>query len=183
MFISRRTRQQGWTLVEMMVSVAVFSVVALALAMLFLFSIRSFAAMYNYALLDQENRQTMDKLTKEIREANEVTSYTSNSLTILNGSGNTVTYTWSPPPTGTLSRNDGLTTQILLTNCALLNFYLYQKNPSNANWGVFPAATNSFTNTVKVVELTWSTKRAINPTVQVNSENVQTARIVLRNQH
>src|SRR5947209_4410455 len=96
---SRATR--AFTLVETMVAVAVFSVAAAALATIFLFSIRSYAAMANYAVLDQKNRQAMDQLTFEIRQAKKIVNYitnaTSSSLIITNGSGDQVTYTFSRP--------------------------------------------------------------------------------------
>src|SRR6516225_5185200 len=88
---------RAYTIVEIMVAVAIFSISALALATIFLFSIRSYAAMANYAVLDQKNRQAMDQLTYEIRQAQKVVDYTTNgsasSLIITNGSGVQVTYT------------------------------------------------------------------------------------------
>src|SRR6478736_1076754 len=92
-------RFAAWTLVELMVGVAVFSIAGLALSTIFVFSIRSFAALTNYAMLDKENRLAMDKLTREIREAKAVVNYTTNgasSLSILNGDNQTVTYTFDP---------------------------------------------------------------------------------------
>ena len=61
MFIKPVARgARGYTLVEMTVAMAVFSISGLALASVFLFSIKSFAAMGNYAVLDQANREAMD---------------------------------------------------------------------------------------------------------------------------
>src|SRR6516225_9493611 len=87
--------QAAWTMAEMMVATGVFSISGLALATIFLFCVRSFAAMTNYAVLDKANRHAMDILTQEIRQAQKVLSYSSNStstsLGILNGSGVNVT--------------------------------------------------------------------------------------------
>jgi prepilin-type N-terminal cleavage/methylation domain-containing protein len=44
---------RGWTLVELMMGVTVFSICSVAFASIFLFSIRSYAAMANYSVLDQ----------------------------------------------------------------------------------------------------------------------------------
>src|SRR3954468_1813797 len=99
MFIKRRAKaSRGWTLVEMMVAIAVFSVAGLALSTIFIFSIRSFAALTNYAMLDWENRYAMDIITRELRQAQKVLNYTTNgssSITILNGENKTVTYTFN----------------------------------------------------------------------------------------
>jgi len=169
---------------EMAVAVGVFSIAGLALSSLFMFSIRSFAAMANYAILDKANRQAMDTMSAEVRQAQYVTSYTTNppTLTILNGDGLTVSYSFSPSTHQMVrSASDG-TRQVLLTNCSLLDFSLFQRNPSNANYGIFPAAVGQWQTSVKAVELTWKTAMTISPTANVNSENVQTARIVIRKQ-
>src|SRR4051812_1467359 len=99
MFIKTPSKStRAWTLVEMMVAVTIFAISGLALSTIFMFSIKSYAAMANYAVLDQKNRQAMDTLTYELRQAIKVVDYSSNatssSLTITNGSGVQVTYTF-----------------------------------------------------------------------------------------
>ncbi len=93
---SHRRARQAWTLVEMMVAVGVFSLCGIGLMGIYLFSVKSMASMYNYCLLDQYNRQAMDQLTREIRQATKVLNYTTNSITILaasdDGSTSIVTY-------------------------------------------------------------------------------------------
>jgi prepilin-type N-terminal cleavage/methylation domain-containing protein len=176
-------RNKGWTLVEMMVAVGVFSIAGLALSTVFTFSIRSFAALTNYAMLDRENRTAMDKLTSEIRQAKQVTNYTTNgnsSLTIVNGDGVTVTYSFSPT-TQQMLRDDGTTTQVLLTNCNLLNFSLYSRSPITNSFDSYPVATNNWQQMVKVVQFTWKTSSSL-PSAAIESENVQTARVVIRKQ-
>ncbi len=74
------SRVRGHTLVELIVAMGVFSISGLALASVYLFAIKSFAAMGNYAALDQSNRQAMDLLTREIRQAKQVTAYSTNSI-------------------------------------------------------------------------------------------------------
>jgi type II secretory pathway component PulJ len=177
--------RSAWTLVEVMVSVGVFSVAGLALATIFLFCVRSFAAMTNYAVLDQYNRQAMDTLTREIRQAEKVVNYSSNatsrSLTILNGDGANVTYTFDSNKQQ-LTRNDGVN-KVLLTNCNLLNFQLYMRPPASNSFDNYPVQMGSnWQQTVKVVQLTWKTSMNICPTAQINSEDVQTAKIIIRKQ-
>ena len=76
--------------------------------------------------------------------------------------------------------SDG-TSRLLLNNCSLLQFDLFTRCPSNGMFGVFPVAMNNWSNTVKVLQLTWKTSIS-QPSGIANSENVQTARIVIRKQ-
>lgn len=198
----------GWTLVEAMVGVAVFSIASAAFATIFLFCSRSFTAMANYALLDQYNRQAMDKFTSELRQAQKLTDYTSNanscSITFLSGgtSGtldtNTHTYVdgTSPGPitytfdsaNHQVRRTDTSGTRIMLTNCSLLYFTLGMRPPpppTNTTFDFYPAAIGAGTNwqqNVKVVQLTWKTSMQIHPTPRITSEDVQTASVVIRKQ-
>jgi Tfp pilus assembly protein PilV len=181
--LAPKTRR-AWTLVEMMVAVGIFSLCGIGLMGLYLFSVKSMASMYNYCLLDQCNRQAMDQLTREIRQATKVLNYTTNSVTILaannDGSTSTVTYSFSPSTKKMLRTSDGAS-KALLNDCSLLSFQLFTRCPSNGVFGSFPVAVNNWSNTVKVLQLTWKTSMTL-PGGIVNSENVQTARIVIRKQ-
>jgi hypothetical protein len=170
----------------MMVSVAVFSLSGVALATIFLFCIRSFAAMTNYATLDKYNRQAMDRVTAELRQAQKVLNYSSNStsttLTILNGDGVNVTYGFDSTKQQ-FTRNDG-SSKVLLTNCNLVAFGLYVRPPATNSFDMYPLNIGSnWQSQVKTVQLTWKTSMNICPTAQINSEDVQTACIVIRKQH
>jgi hypothetical protein len=179
-----RTRQ-AWTLVEMMVAVGVFTLVGMALMGTYIFSVKTMASMYSYALLDQNNRQAMDQLTREIRQSIKVLSYSTNSITVLTAkddgpAGPAVPYAFSPSTKKMLRTSDGAS-KVLLNNCSLLKFELFTRCPSNAVFGSFPVAINNWSNTVKVLQLTWKTS-VVQPSGIANSENVQTARIVIRKQ-
>jgi len=180
---SARKAVRAWTLVEMMVALGIFSIVGAAMVSLFAFGTQSFASLYNYATLDALNRHAMDTMTREIRQALAITSYNTNpaTLTLINGDTNTVVYTFNPN-TSQLERSiqGDPNTEVLLTNCTLLQFELYKRNPSNASYDLFPVATQNWSNEVKVIQLTWKTSMNVCPTTITNSENVQTARIVIR---
>ena len=175
----------GWTLVELMVATGIFSISGIALATIFLFCVRSFAAMTNYATLDKCNRHAMDIVTSEIRQAQRVLGFTSNatstSLTILNGDGVNVTYAFDST-TQQFTRNAGTPT-ILLTNCNLVAFGLFVRPPASNSFDMYPLSTGvNWQQQVKTIQLTWKTSMSICPTAQVNSEDVQTACIVIRKQ-
>jgi type II secretory pathway component PulJ len=178
-----RKTVRAWTLVEMLISLGIFSICGAAIASLFVYGTQTFAALYNYATLDALNRNAMDTMTREIRQALAITSYNTNpaTLTLVNGDGNTVVYTFNPN-TSQLERSiqGDPNTHVLLTNCTLLQFELYKRNPSNATYNLFPVATQNWSNEVKVIQLTWKTSMNVCPTTITNSENVQTARIVIR---
>jgi Tfp pilus assembly protein PilW len=175
---------RAFTLVELVIAFAVFMVAGAAVMSFFMFGLRSFATLYNYAALDAQNRNAMDTMTREIRSAVGVLNYTTNpaSLMLRNSDNNTVIYTFYPPPARQLTRDVWETKEhrVLLENCDLLQFQLYKRNPLTNEFDAFPVSTSDWSNTVKLVELTWKTSVNICPTIVTNSEDVQTARIVIR---
>jgi hypothetical protein len=186
MCISLTPRAKGaWTLVELMVAVAIFSLTGMVLMGLYVFSIKNMASMYNYCVLDQYNRQAMDQLTREIRQATKVLTYTTNSVKVLaanpDGSTAEVTYSFNPSSKRMLRTTSDGSSHVLLNDCSLLSFQLFTRCPSNGVFGSFPVAVDNWSNTVKVLQLTWKTSKSL-PTGIVNSENIQTARIVIRKQ-
>jgi hypothetical protein len=129
----------------------------------------------------------MDKVTYELRQAQKVTGYQSNatfrSLSIVNGSGVNVNYVFDSTRQQVRREADDGTTKVLLTNCNLLNFGLYMRPPTNGTFDVYPIQMGTnWQTTVKVVQLSWKTSMMISPIAKVNSEDIQTARIVIRKQ-
>ncbi len=179
--------RQGWTLMEVMIAVGIFTLVGMALMGTYIFSVKSMASLAAYSVLDAQNRQAMDQLTCEIRQSKQVVAYTTNTITLLTANydgsiGPTIRYIFNPTTKKMIRRNlsEG-SDKVLLDNCSLLQFSLYTRCPSNQNFGVFPPAFNNWSNTVKVLQLTWKTS-ITQPSGIINSENIQTARIVIRKQ-
>src|SRR5436190_3067209 len=113
MFFNRtKNLKRGYTIVEVMIASALFGIAGLALASVYLFSTRSFAAMANYAELDQMNRGAMDTMTREIRQAQMVMEPSPDaagniySINLINFVGDSVTYTFNHSQ-GTLLRIAG----------------------------------------------------------------------------
>ncbi len=75
--ISRRAKV-GVTLVEMMVAMAIGGIVLAIVGSLSLWSSKSFAAMANYAELDNASRNALDRVTREIRQVQGLNTYTDN---------------------------------------------------------------------------------------------------------
>lgn len=181
MFIKPTKRTGAWTLLEMMIGVAIFSIVGGAVGSAYVFSLRSFQALSNYAVLDQQNREAVDRITREVRQANSVYSfdnYLSRKLVLVSGDTNRsqITYTFNRY-TQQLTRTQNGKSSVLLDDCSLINFNLGMR-PPNTNYGYYPTMD---VNQAKIVDLTWKTSRSL-PGSVVNSENIQTARIVIRKQ-
>src|SRR5215470_12765314 len=130
---SNHNRGRGFTLVEMMVAVAVGCLLLAALATLYVFSMRSFAAMANYSDLNQKSRYASDIVTRDIRSALNVVSATPSlaaaTQIVLNEpddtTGNT-TYIYDDV-LGTLSKIKNGQTNVLLSGVGSLSFVLYQR--------------------------------------------------------
>ena len=181
------------TLVELLMAVGISGMVFAAVSVLIFFSGRSYAALANYVDLDSRSRSALDRMSKEIRQVDEVTGSGTTSLpsgqvitnrlvlsgTETNGSAYTVTYDYSPA-TATLVRTKeggsypGTTT--LLTGCTYLNFGMYQRVPKTNSFEQFDAADLA---TCKVVQLDWICSRKIfNKTA--NTETIESAKVVIR---
>ena len=183
--LAPRTRR-AWTLVEMMVAVGIFSLVGMALMGTYIFSVKSMASMYSYSLLDQYNRQAMDQLTREIRQSKRVLAYTTNSITIqtANDDGTTgptlptrstraTRRCCAPPRTGPRGSFSTIAA-CSASNCS-------PAAPATPCSAASRWRSTTGHNTVKVLQLTWKTSM-MQPSDIANSENVQTARIVIRKQ-
>lgn len=167
----------GGSLFEVMVACGIAGILSLVLVSISMFSGRSFAAFYNYVDLDDYNRIAMDTLTRDLRQCNKVTACSAVSLTVEDSDGVDITYTWNAN-TRLLTRTKGASTRTLLKECDTLTFAIAQRNPVNGSYNVYPAASPA---TAKVVNVAWNCSRTILGR-KANTENVQTARIVIRKQ-
>jgi len=164
-------------LVEMLVALAIASILLIALCALSFYSSFSFVSLTNYVDLDRYNRNTMDTMTKEMRQAKRVTDYATNSVTFEDFDGLSLAYTYSPGAK-TLTRTKNGSSTVLLKDCDSLYFSIAQRTPVAGSYNVYPVATPG---TAKVINVTWKCSRTILGKV-ANTENVQTARIVIRKQ-
>lgn len=175
-------QRAGWTLVEMMVSVAAGMLMLTAVFSSYIFMLRNLDAMANYEELDRQSRNAIDMMTRDIRQAGAMTSYSTNSIAFTNQDGSLLQYTWDKSNyvtyTNSCATNGGPYGGILLKGCVYLDFSIFQRNPSNGTtMDFFPAATPAL---AKVVLINWTCSRT-NYTTLKNTESVQTAKVVLRN--
>jgi len=149
-----------------------------------LWSGKSFAAMANYMELDNNSRNALDLMTREIREVQGLHSYTDSpnqkELALISPDGQPLYFRYNKPEK-TLTRVRGGISETLLRDCTVLNFNLYQRNNVSNTFNQYQVAsgTNAAL-TCKVIQINWVCSRKLLPTELLNSESVQTAKIVIR---
>jgi prepilin-type N-terminal cleavage/methylation domain-containing protein len=169
-------RRRGFTLVEVMIATGLAGIVATVLAMLAYFTSRSFVAATNYTDMALLSRMALDNMSRTIRQSRQVASYTTNSITLVDTSGNRVQYSFNPSSRSLISVAGGAT-NTYLTGCDSLQFWIYQRTPKSNSFTCYDPA--NVTN-AKLVQVTWSCSRQILG-VNANNEVVESASIALRN--
>ena len=172
----------GMTLVEMLVALAIGMIVLTVLAVLSVYALRSFTAMGNYADLEEQSRSAMDRITRDLRQATGVLSFSSTPsdrrLSLTNAVlGVRLEYFWDAQGRVLECAKGGLAVQTYLTGCDDWNFALYQRTPIPGSTNLFYPTTNM--DLCKMVEMSWKCSRTILGK-KWNTESSQCARIVLR---
>jgi Tfp pilus assembly protein PilW len=168
-------KRQAFTLLEFIFSVALGMLLLAGAGSFFLFGLRSFAAMYNYADLNMRSRNATDVISRDIRSSYGIISASSSQL-VLDLDSITATYTYSPSAR-TLTRTQSGVSQVLLTQIDSFSFSLYGR-PTGAAYEAFPPATAA---TAKLVGFQWTCSRQT-PNSHSDSQSVQTALVEMRNQ-
>jgi type II secretory pathway pseudopilin PulG len=177
------------TLVEVMVTVAVSSIILTLAGSLWLFGSRSFAAMSNYTDLDAKSRNALDLMSRDIRQATRVTGFQNSGntrwLQVTNeAQGARITYTWNATPRTLVCQKTGEPDQVYLTECDRWDFDLFQRAPQKGGNYVFFPATNTAgaydLSICKLINMSWKCSRTLLGS-KLNTESVQTAQVVLRN--
>ena len=163
---------RGMTLVEMMLAIAVGTLILAVIATASMTSSLWFASLANYVDMDAKSRNALDQMSLKIRQAGALTEFSPTRLKFASpGQTNAfLVYDWDAA-SGSLmewSTSDS-TTNTLLTGCQQLSFSLY-----NASL----APTTNFSQ-CKGLSVNWKCSRT---TVgRTTTEDMQQALIVLRN--
>lgn len=181
----RRRRTQGLSLLELLVAAAAGLIILGAFVAITININTMIRSAGNYGDLDEFSRNTLDVLSRDVRNASAVgVSSTSAELVLTNMflGTNVITYAWdgSNLLTRTYAPNGQTNyTQIMLTNCDYLGFDYFMRVPTNNLQ--FIDITNAFsTNEIKLVSVSWRCSRSVLG-VKLNTESIQTAQVVLRN--
>jgi prepilin-type N-terminal cleavage/methylation domain-containing protein len=172
---ARRRKPAGFTLVEVLAASALGLVAMTALAALTLYTSRSFVAIGNYNDLERASNLALDTLSREVRGAQQLLSFNTNRIELRNAAGQTVAYEYSPA-LREFARRTATQRTVLLEGCDLLRFNMSQRNPSN-DFNFYPASSVA---EAKLVDVSWRCSRRVMGQ-QINTESVQTAKIVIRN--
>lgn len=182
-----RAGNRGFTLIELIVSVALGVAVMAAVAILFINGSMSFAAVANYQDLDAKSTKALDTFSKEIRNATSLVSYVNGtSLVLTNGSARpgtltTLAYNSTARTLVMTIKTNGIMQSVTtnLTGCESWSFALYTKavTPNSAD---IILNTTSDAKMCKLITMTWKCSRTILGS-KLNTESVQTAKVVLRN--
>ena len=177
----------GYSLLEFTVAFGLGFVVLAAVGSMTLYASRSELAVANYADLDSKSRYALDVMNREIRDAELVTGFQTNTwisfTNPLAATGVSLVYN-STNRTVSLTKT-GQAPKVLLTECDKWTFGLYQRtlSISPTNMSFIPATNTSGTidpSLCKLVSVAWRCSRSILGQ-KVNTESVQAAQIVLRN--
>ena len=172
----KSAKQQGMTLFESLIGIGLGSLVLTGLMFVFLTSNRSFVAVGNYVSLDQASRLAVEQMTRDIRNSQTLTSFSTNQLVFTYSGTTNLTYLYSPTARTLTSWKTGGKTNTLLSGCDFLQFSVYNN---------FPLPGGALTNTTsvsqaKAISAAWRCSRTILG-AKINTENMQEALIVIRN--
>ncbi|MEI7730783.1 MAG: hypothetical protein WCO56_14515 [Verrucomicrobiota bacterium] len=176
----------AFTLPELMVSIGISCLVFAAIAVLSLYTGRTVASLANYVELDQDSRNTLDVMTRDIRQVQQLTNFVktvsgtnmSYRLDFYDSDNTVLSYSYSST-NQTLTRIKGGGSQVMLHGCVACVFNMWQRNTVPGTFDLVPT-TN--TDLCKAIDVTWVCTRTVLGSL-VNSESVQTARIIIRKQH
>src|SRR3954464_10374582 len=99
--------QSALSLAELIVSIAIGTIVLLAVVSLSLYSGRSFAGLANYAALNSESVVALDQMTKDIRQAIALVGFSTNQLVLNDGTNKPALYFTYLPNERLLVRTQG----------------------------------------------------------------------------
>ena len=189
MRIGSGSNHRGMTLVEMLVGVALSSVVFAMITVLWVYSARAFASLGNYTELDSSSRYAVDCILREIREATQVIGFqstgTNNWLQLTNAqSGCAIRYSWDSITRTLIRQKTSEADVVYLTGCDFWDSQIFQRTPQTNGTYLFYPATNASgvydPSLCKLINLSWKCSRTM-LSQKLNTENVQTAQVVLRN--
>lgn len=172
---SRRKALAGWTVLETSIASFCGSIVLGSILVTGNMMNNTMAAVSNYNDLDQCSRNTLDVMSRDLRNTAIVTVLTEKEVRVTNTiTGDTIQYLWDG--TNALTRNVNGNRTVMLTGCDTLIFQGFQRNPTN-NLQFLPTSTAAKT---KLISVSWRCSRKILG-AKLNTESIQTAQICIRN--
>jgi Tfp pilus assembly protein PilW len=177
--LRRRQRSRaGMTTVETLIAIGISVVLLTQVCALWYYSSRSFAAQAAYTALDQDSQRALDRLSKEIRQAQDIRSFANNRIVLKDFDTRDLEYSLSGRSLMRIKNaTNGIIRSVLLNNVDSLQFSMYQKTPVEGAWQQY-ATTNLAT--CKLIEVRWKCSRKLHPLSPQTTEYMQSAKIVIR---
>jgi type II secretory pathway pseudopilin PulG len=163
----------GMALPEMMVAVAVGSLILMVLAQVFMTSAFSFAAIGNYVSLGSNSRLALDQMTREIRQAGNLVEFSPSRLKFaLQGQTNAfLIYEWDAQSRQlTESKTGDPQTRVLLPECDRLAFAMRDS----------AFAPTTAVSQGKGISVAWQCSRTVLGK-KTTTEDMEQALIIMRN--
>lgn len=170
-----KARRVAMTLIEMSIAVPIICLLGLVAGELTIFGARSFQATANYLEMEKDSRLALDILSRDIRQAQDLTSFSPQALTFLDADGTPLEFVYNSS-SKSLFRIKGGQRSLLLQGCDFLQFSIFQRTPIAGTYHFFPCTSPD---TAKLVQLRWICSRRI-PGSPSNTECIQNAAVVIR---
>jgi hypothetical protein len=171
----RAKARRGWSMIEMMVGLGLGTAVVGSVLPTGVTVTNSMVAIENYCDLNRASCNTLDNMSRDLRNTAKVTSICDNRVTVSNVlTADVVTYAWDG--SNNVVRIFNGVGKVVLSQCDYLKFSSFQRNPTN-NFQFLPASSPE---TTKLISVSWRCSRQILG-AKINTESVQTAQICIRN--
>jgi hypothetical protein len=179
MFIKSRARSQsGGLLIDLLIGVAISTLVLAQVCVIWYFASRSFVAQLNYVDMDQVSQRTLDTLSREIRQTKALTFHATNKVVFKDFDDQPLTYEFAQKQLlRTKPNQNGGRPLILLKGCEAGSFSIYQRNPIAGAYDQYPTVSPA---TCKLVEVQWKCARKLFPSAPTTQESMHSAKIVIR---
>jgi len=163
------------TLVEVMVGVAIGSLILAAIALFSFHAAHSSASAVNYVGLSSQNRYAVDAMSKRLRQATEVTAYSPDEITVM-VHGRSVRYHYDPLARSVREEVSGRS-RVLLEGVDAFRFEIFQRNALAGSFEqVAPAASPQV---AKLIQMSWQTSRTTS-VIPTQTDGVVSLRVALR---
>ncbi|HEX5222540.1 MAG TPA: hypothetical protein VFZ59_23495 [Verrucomicrobiae bacterium] len=186
---SRPPAGNGFSLVELAVTLGIGSIVLVVLGMLSYCGLQSFLVMGNCAALDEKSRLASDQIKRELRQATRVLRYDvqpeGNRLVLTNSlEGYSVAYYWNAETRTVSCDRTDQSPSICLTDCDAWDATFFQNVPLASMVSPYLAATNATglldLKQARIVSLSWKCSRPV-AVSKARTESAHSLRVALRN--
>jgi len=161
---------------ETLIALAIALVLLTQVCALWYYSSRSFAAQAAYTALDQDSQRALDRLSKDLRQAMDITSFAPQTIVLKGSTNQPLEFRLVGRA---LQRVEGVsrTVTVLLNNVDSLAFAMYQRTPRAGVWDQYPTTNLA---DCKLLEVRWKCSRKLHPLAPNTTEYMQSAKIVIR---